>query len=412
MIDIDLDKTGNLIANLRKQEELTQVELAKKLRITPQAVSKWENGLSLPDIVALLKLSDFFNITIDKLLKGEQTVKENSNETRDKKTMKDNLENFTKNNDITEVFVDGKRKQFTLNPNPNPDSQKNIKYIDNDTVIVEKNGESFYYNLNDSKLPKEKSEIKDDSSKTYESCYTNNDQKNNIKTKLSINEKGVKSYIKKNGKEYIYNYYSSINKEKEENSDTLSIHQLVGMAPYMSKRSLDKILDTLKEKDYPIEQILALAPFISSEKINALADKIIKTNEIEKISALLPFIEKDKINTLVKQLTFEDDFKKLEILLPFIGESTLSDIVNKIELKNINLPNLSLIAPYLNNKVLKNIIKNLPNNSDTINLVTPYLDDDNLAELIKQVKKKLLPRKILAIIAPFLSDEQLDRLIE
>ena len=65
---------GKRIAAHRKQLGLTQDQLAEKLGLTAQAVSKWENDLSCPDITMLPKLADIFGITTDTLLGRESQV--------------------------------------------------------------------------------------------------------------------------------------------------------------------------------------------------------------------------------------------------------------------------------------------------------------------------------------------------
>lgn len=60
---------GVKIKLLRKKKRITQVQLAKELNVTPQAVSKWENGVSTPDIRLLIPISEFFGVTVDYLLK-------------------------------------------------------------------------------------------------------------------------------------------------------------------------------------------------------------------------------------------------------------------------------------------------------------------------------------------------------
>lgn len=59
---------GSKISELRKQKNLTQAELGAELNISAQAISKWENGLSEPDINSLKKLSKLFGVSIDELL--------------------------------------------------------------------------------------------------------------------------------------------------------------------------------------------------------------------------------------------------------------------------------------------------------------------------------------------------------
>ena len=54
---MDAQKTGKIISIKRKSMNMTQGELAKKLHITDKAVSKWERGLSFPDISLLIPLS-------------------------------------------------------------------------------------------------------------------------------------------------------------------------------------------------------------------------------------------------------------------------------------------------------------------------------------------------------------------
>lgn len=64
---------GKRIQNLRKQIDLKQEELAMKLNVTPQAVSKWENDISSPDITLLVPLADIFGVSTDQLLGKEDT---------------------------------------------------------------------------------------------------------------------------------------------------------------------------------------------------------------------------------------------------------------------------------------------------------------------------------------------------
>ncbi len=60
-------KIGEQIARLRKEQEITQTTLAGYLKVSPQAVSRWENGVSVPDICLLPQIAAFFNVSIDEL---------------------------------------------------------------------------------------------------------------------------------------------------------------------------------------------------------------------------------------------------------------------------------------------------------------------------------------------------------
>jgi transcriptional regulator with XRE-family HTH domain len=65
----DSIKAGKQIATYRKKLNLTQEELAEKLDISPQAISKWENGYAMPEVSILFQLSEVLNCSIDTLLK-------------------------------------------------------------------------------------------------------------------------------------------------------------------------------------------------------------------------------------------------------------------------------------------------------------------------------------------------------
>ena len=66
---------GRNIQELRKQKNIKQEELAAELGVTAAAVSKWENGYTLPDILMLCALADFFEVTTDELLGRNTQVK-------------------------------------------------------------------------------------------------------------------------------------------------------------------------------------------------------------------------------------------------------------------------------------------------------------------------------------------------
>lgn len=65
---MDLNQiVANNIVELRKEAKLTQVELAEKLNYTDKAVSKWERGESIPELLTLKKIAEIFGVTIDYL---------------------------------------------------------------------------------------------------------------------------------------------------------------------------------------------------------------------------------------------------------------------------------------------------------------------------------------------------------
>ena len=72
---MDKEKTGQLITTQRKEKGLTQKQLADALNVTDKAVSKWERGLSFPDISMLEPISELLDISIMEILAGERQDK-------------------------------------------------------------------------------------------------------------------------------------------------------------------------------------------------------------------------------------------------------------------------------------------------------------------------------------------------
>ena len=70
--NMDQDKIGKFILQLRTERKLSQYQLADMVPISRQAVSKWERGESIPDSSTLVRLSDIFNVTINELLAGKR----------------------------------------------------------------------------------------------------------------------------------------------------------------------------------------------------------------------------------------------------------------------------------------------------------------------------------------------------
>ena len=105
------NKIGKFISSLRKEKGLTQQELGNKLYVTDKAVSKWERGLSLPDVTILNELSTILDVTVEEILKGERTKEINiekeieriTNEIKSKEKNNQNINNIYNNISIHNI---------------------------------------------------------------------------------------------------------------------------------------------------------------------------------------------------------------------------------------------------------------------------------------------------------------------
>ena len=95
---MDQIKIGKFIAERRKAQSLTQIQLAERLNITDRAVSKWETGRTMPDTSVMLDLCAILGISVNELLRGEKIVMQD-NEQRNEELLLDlakELENKNK----------------------------------------------------------------------------------------------------------------------------------------------------------------------------------------------------------------------------------------------------------------------------------------------------------------------------
>ena len=90
------EKIAKFIAKLRKEKKLTQEQLAEKLGVTAKSVSRWENGVCLPDVSLFKDLCNILEITLNDFFAGEKIKEEKFKEQAD-----NNLFNALENSSFT-----------------------------------------------------------------------------------------------------------------------------------------------------------------------------------------------------------------------------------------------------------------------------------------------------------------------
>lgn len=104
-------KQGEYLKQLRNEKGLSQEQLAEKIGLSRQSISKWEQGLSTPDVDNFVKLAEIYNVPIEALLKGEPVNHINANQAnqlQEPAAMADAEENTTEKK--------GKKKRSWLFP--------------------------------------------------------------------------------------------------------------------------------------------------------------------------------------------------------------------------------------------------------------------------------------------------------
>lgn len=75
------------ISDLRRKHNMTQLDLAEKLNYTDKAISKWERGESIPDVLVLKNIADLFEVTVDYLLEEEHPIPTVVDEAQEQETL-------------------------------------------------------------------------------------------------------------------------------------------------------------------------------------------------------------------------------------------------------------------------------------------------------------------------------------
>lgn len=90
---MDTIKIGKFLAELRRERELTQEQLAEKLGTSNKTISRWENGNYMPPVEMLMELSEFYGVSINELLSGRRL-----DESETRSAAEENLKNVLEQN--------------------------------------------------------------------------------------------------------------------------------------------------------------------------------------------------------------------------------------------------------------------------------------------------------------------------
>ena len=80
---MDQKKIGSLLKELRKEKGLTQEQLAEHFNVSTRSVSRWENGINMPELSLLIELADFYNVDIREIIDGERKSEQMNEELKE-----------------------------------------------------------------------------------------------------------------------------------------------------------------------------------------------------------------------------------------------------------------------------------------------------------------------------------------
>lgn len=270
---------GRKIASLRKERNLTQMDLADIMGVSYQAVSNWERGNSMPDISKLTTLTTALNINIEDLLED------------------------TKPMELIKHVIDGTESNYIEDNSISAD------------ILVE-----------------------------------------------------VAPILKPTQTQGI------LEKIIDENEDEILIHDLIELAPFLETEYLDSLADKLTKVNQTSD-LVGLAPFLSEEAVDKAARKIAQTN-LREIISLAPFISEETLDSLALKADGNDNFNNLVALAPFLSKETLSTIAINFFENGGTVNKLAALAPFLTKETLATLADEIVKKDGVKALlpILPFLD--------------------------------------
>lgn len=330
----DLIQVGKKLANRRKELNLTQMEVADKLKVTHQAVSSWEKGLTMPDIAKLGDIAKILDISIDELLGVSSSSK----------LVEDIIENEENLNDATLEEI--KEIAPILKPSQVNKAILNLKNSKLTAIDVITLAPFLSENVVDQILLDETIKI-------------NADELSAIipfASKEALNQK-ASSVVVDDPKSLIslapFLTQDKIDDLVKSNLDKLSNEIIIALAPFVSKDVVDEML--YKSEEVNFDLIVALCPFASSECLSRIAENRLEVNDIQSLIRIAPFVDQKAIGNLVLSNYKDEKGHDIASLAPFIEEELLTKIAIKIYRKH-GLKDVLPIIHFIDSDVLlKNV---------------------------------------------------------
>lgn len=269
----DMKQIGKKITDLRKANNMTQMELADKLGISFQAVSNWERGNTMPDISKLPELAEIFHISVDTLLNGKAPLVE--------AVLNNTVDKYMEEGTITEQEI-----ADTL-PLLKPEQAEEI---------VEKADITSFINLS-SLIP-----------------FMDEDTLRDIAMELADRGDDVSEFLPHMDEADVASLATKLMNRGDDISECL---------PFMDEADIEQLADGLIKKGDSVSECF---PFLDEEAVTKISYKLLERND--SISECLPFMDEDAIAELAYKAV--DHGYSIDEFLPFMEEEEIARLALKI----------------------------------------------------------------------------------
>jgi transcriptional regulator with XRE-family HTH domain len=246
----DMQHVGKIISNLRKENNMTQMELADKLNISFQAVSNWERGQSMPDISKLGELAAIFGVTIDGLLGNEKSAQ------------------------VVEKLI---------REDPIDEKLTAEEFLDVAPIVKPKQAEKLWENI------KAGVSMKDLISAAP---FLSESMLDSLVLETVKKEKSIASIL---GLMPFLSQEAVDDCAKLVLEDGTDITKVIMMVPFMSRESIERLADRIMETGSVME-LEPLAPFLENAKLSGIAARLAEKYGFSKVIPLLPFLDRSLLD--------------------------------------------------------------------------------------------------------------------
>lgn len=251
----DMQNVGKTISTLRKNQNMTQMELADKLGISFQAVSNWERGQTMPDIAKLGELADIFGVTIDQLLgneKGAQVVEK------------------------------------LIHKEPVAQDLSAEEFLEVAPLVKPRQAEKLWENV------REEVSLKD---LVKAAPFLSEGTLDQLAREAVKHDKSFERLV---GLMPFLSRAAVDDCVQEVWTEEQDIKKVIMAAPFMSRESLDRLADRVL-KEGGIMDLVPLAPFLGKEKLTEAAARLMPKHGFSKLLPLMPFLDRKMLDDFVME---------------------------------------------------------------------------------------------------------------
>jgi transcriptional regulator with XRE-family HTH domain len=330
-------RTGAVISKLRNQRDWTQSQLAEQLNVTHQAVSRWESGVTFPDLAILANIAQVFKVKVDDLLYGETVSSDGSASTRGRsqssgevidRLVAGDVENSAR---MIQMQPEQIEALIELAPLAQPSFLKG--------VITHMSELQFDLNQIEDLAP-----FLDSDTLLMVLDHFSGDKMN----KAAL--EAVAPHLKADDLDRFANQVID---------GSLSTDYLEELAPFLRSETLDRIVDQLGQGSLGYEVLEELAPHLSKSALSRLVARYQDGSlEFEQVVELAPYLDKDTVDGLIEsRVAAQDEPGAVEELFPFASKEKIGSLLARTLEGSLGEGWLSELAPFLDRRALNELVR-------------------------------------------------------